>query len=242
MANSPVMTRKDMREPDRFQVVAGQAATWLAARKKQASIVAAAAAAVILAVVIASAVQSHRAEAAGKAVNALLETVAAPVVAKAPDGGTTKTFATDEAKERAIAAEAEKVVATYGTGQPGLLAILVKADANYALKEWDAAAAEYERYLKAAPADDSLRFGALLGLGRVAEAKNDLAGAESAYERMAKGVPHYADRADLERARVFVALGKADLAKAILTKFAESHKDSSLTGTASQRLAQLGVK
>ncbi len=242
MANSPVISRKDMREPDRFQVVANQAASWLAARKKQAAVVGGAAAAVIIAVGVFATVQSSRAEAAGRATGDLLKVVAAPVIAKPEAGSTQKTFPTDDAKQHAIVAEADKVLGAYGSSRPAGLAILVKANALYALEEWDKAGAEYQRYLKDAPTDDSLRFGALDGLGLVAEAKGDLAGATKAYERMAQEAPKFSDRADLERARVLAAAGKVDEARQILSKFGESHKDSTLAGQASQQLAQLGAK
>jgi tetratricopeptide (TPR) repeat protein len=242
MANSPVLSRKDMREPDRFQVVASQAATWLAARKKLAAIVAGVVVALVVVLGTVSAIQSSRADAAGAAVTALLETAGAPVLAKPAEGAPQKTFPTDEAKQRAVVAEAEKVIKAHGTGQPGVLAVLVKGDAHYALHEWDAAAAEYQRFLKATPADDSLRFGALLGLALVAEGKNDLPGAAAAYERLAKESPRFADRADLDRARVLALSGKVDEAKQILSKFGEAHKESSLTGAAAQQLAQLGAK
>ncbi len=242
MANSSVISRKDMREPDRFQVVASQAASWLAARKKQASIVGGAAVAVIIAVGAFATIQSSRAEAAGRATADLLTLVAAPVVAKPDATSTQKTFPTDEAKQRALVAEADKVLGEYGSSQPARLAILSKADALYALKDWDKAGAEYERFLKDAPKDDSLRFGALDGLGLVAEGKGDLAGAAKAYERMGQEAPKFADRADLERARVLAASGKADDARQILSKFGENHKDSPLAGEAAQQLAQLGAK
>jgi len=242
MANSSVLSRKDMREPDRFQVVANQAIAWLSARKRQAALVGGAVALVIAAAIGTAAVRTSRAEAAGRATSTLMDLVAAPVVAKPVEGDTSRTFPTEEAKERAVVAEADKVLAEYGAGRSGILAVLVKADALYALKEWDKAGAEYERYLREAPADDTLRFGALQGLGLVAEAKGDLAAAATAYERMGREAPPFADRADLERARVLAAAGKVDEAKEILVKFAENHKDSSLVGQASQQLARLGAK
>ena len=98
MANSPVMTRKDMREPDRFQVVAGQAATWLAGRKKQAAIAGGAVVALVLVVGIVSAVQKSRAAAAGAAMTALLERVGAPVVAKPAVATPYKTCPAEESK------------------------------------------------------------------------------------------------------------------------------------------------
>jgi len=241
MVNGSVMSRKDMREPDRFQAVANQAATWLAARKKQVALVGGVVVAAILVVAVVATVQASRAEAMGNATSALLETVGAPVMAAPPEGATYKTFPSEEARAKAVVAEADKVVAEHG-GRAAPLALLVKADALFTLKEWDASAAGYEAFLRAAPAGDSLRFAALDGLGLVAEAKGDLAGAASAYERMAQEAPGFADRADLERARVLDTAGKKDEARKLLTGFAEAHKDSSLAGLAAQRLAELGTK
>jgi len=242
MAQSPVLSRKDMREPDRFQIVANRAAAWLAARKKQAILAGGAVAFLVVAAIATASVRTSRAEAAGRATSALLDLVAAPVVAKPAEGDTSRSFPTEEAKERAVVAEADQILAKYGAGRTGLLAVLVKGDALYELKEWDKAQAEYERYLREAQRDDSLRFGALEGLGLVAEAKGDLEGAARAYERMGSEAPAFSDRADLERARVLAAAGKIDEAKQILVKFAENHKDSSLVGQASQQLERLGAK
>lgn len=242
MAHSSVISRKDMREPDRFQVLATQAAAWLAARKKQAVLVGGSAVVIVVAIAVALAVQSSRSEAAGRATSALLELAGAPVMAQAAADGATRTFPTEEAKQRALVEEADKVLATHGTGRSGILAVLVKADALYALKDWDKAAAEYERFLKDAPADDSLRFAALDGLGLVAEGKGDLAGAAKAYQRMGTEAPRYSDQADLERARVLAGAGKTDEARQLLSKFGEYHKDSRLAGQAAQQLAQLGAK
>jgi tetratricopeptide (TPR) repeat protein len=242
MANSTVISRKDMREPDRFQVVATQAASWLAERKKKAAVVGGVAVAAILIIGVIAAIQTSRADAAGSATSSLLATVAAPILAQPETGSTQKSFPSDEAKQRAVVAEADKVLAAHGGSRAAGLAVLVKADALYALKQWDQAGAEYERYLQASPGDDSLRFAALNGLALVAEAKGDPAGAARAYERMAQQAPRYSDRADLERARVLAAAGKPDEARQILGKFAESHKDSMLAQQAAQQLAQLGAK
>jgi predicted negative regulator of RcsB-dependent stress response len=55
-------------------------------------------------------------------------------------------------------------------------------------------------------------------------------------------VPAYADRADLEKARVLVQAGRAEEARKLLAGFGEAHKDSILTGEAAERLAKLGGK
>jgi tetratricopeptide (TPR) repeat protein len=240
MADTPALSRKDMREPDRFQNVASQAASWLAARKKLIALVGGATAVIVVAIGVVSAIQSSREERAGLAVSTLLKLPDAAVLdVPAPPANS---FKTEQAKQKAIIEAADKVLAEHGLDRTTAIALLTKADAHFALEEWDAARAGYDRFLAEAPADDSLRFLALENLGLVAEAKGDLAGAAQAFERMAKEAPAYADRADLDRARVLKAAGKIDEAKEILAKFPEVHKDSGLQRDASRQLASLGAK
>lgn len=242
MSNPSAISRKDIREPDRFQVVANQAAAWVAARKKLVVMVGGVAALVVVAVGVALAVQTRSLQTSGQATSELLTLMGAQVTEAPPANALDKTFPTEEAKNKAIVAEADKVLSAQGVGRGTLLAILAKADAHYGLKEWDAAAAQYNRYLAEAPPSDSLRFTALESLGLVAEQKGDLAGAAQAFDRLAKDAPPYADRADLDKARVLAAAGKADEAKQILTKFAEKYPKSLLTREATQQLQQMGAK
>lgn len=240
MSDTPALSRKDMREPDRFQNVANQAASWLAARKKLIALVGGAVAVIVIAAGVVSSIQSSRAEKAGIAVSQLLKTVNATVldVPKPPEGS----FKTEEVKQKAIIAEADKVLAAHGVNRTTVVAVLAKGNAHYELAQWDAAAADYNQFLAEASAEDSWRFLALENLGLVAEAKGDLPGAAQAFERMAKEAPAYGDRADLDRARVLAAAGKSDDAKQILVKFPEVHKDSVLQGEAAEQLAKLGAK
>ena len=240
MSDTPALSRKDMREPDRFQNVASQAASWLAARKKLIALVGGAVAVVVVAAGVVSSIQTSKQQAAGLALSKVLQTANAMVmdVPKPAPG----TFKTEEEKQKAVIAEADKLVADQGLNRTTVLAVLAKANAHFALEEWDAASGAYEQFLKEAPAEDSFRFLALENLGMVAEAKGDLAAAAQAFERMAKEAPAYADRADLDRARVLAGAGKVDEAKQILTKFAEVHNESPLQREASEQLAKLGAK
>jgi tetratricopeptide (TPR) repeat protein len=239
MSKSPVMSRKDMKEPDKFQEAATQAASWLVSRKRLVLIAGAAAVAAVLVVAIVSLVQGRREARSGAAAAELLATVAAPLQAEAA-GAPGPTFPDEQAKQRAIVAAADRVIQGFpGTG-PADLALLSKGDAHYKLAEWDPAKDAYEKFLSSAPSQDSLRFGAFEGLALVAEAKGDLAGAASVYERMAKDVPAFADRADLERARVLEQAGKTADAKALLSGFAKAHEKSLLAQEAAERLAKLG--
>jgi tetratricopeptide (TPR) repeat protein len=240
MSKSTVISRKDMKEPDKFQEAATQAASWLANRKRHVVLAGGAAVAVVLVVAIVALVQGRREASAGTAGAELLAAVAGTVAQVQDPGAPGPSFPTEEAKQRAIVAAADRLLARYSGTGPGDLALLSKGDAHYALREWDAAKDAYEKFLGAAPSKDSLRFGALEGLGLVAEAKGDLEGAVKAYERMAKDAPAFADRADLERARVLEQAGKGAEAKTILAGFAKSHEKSLLVPEAAQRLVRLG--
>ena len=240
MSKSDVLTRKDMKEPDRFQQAATQAASWIAARRRRVVAVGAVAVAIVLAVAVASSLQARRTEQAGAAAADLLAIVGGDVSAVPLPGLPGPFFKTEEEKQRAIVAAADRVAAEYRGTPAAAIASLSAGDAHLALKEWDAAKAAYERFLAEAPKDDSLRFGALEGVGLAEEGKGNLEAAAAAYERFGREAPAFADRADLERARVLAAAGKGAEAKELLTAFGEKHKASQLTVEASERLAALG--
>ncbi len=242
MSKPTVISRKDMKEPDKFQQAASQAASWMASRRRHVVAAGAVAVGLVLLVAIVSAMQTKKAEDAGAAASDLLATMNGEISSVPLPGLPGPFFSTEQEKQHAIIAAADRVLAQYAGTGPGLLARLAQGDAHYRLREWDAAGTAYEQYLAEAPAGDSLRFGALSGLALVKEAKGDLAGAAQAWERMAQEAPPFADRADLERARVLAAAGKADEARKLLQGFAEQHKESLLAPEAASRLAKLGGK
>ncbi len=240
MSKSDVLTRKDMKEPDKFQQAATQAASWIAARRRHVVLAGAVAVAIVVLLAIVSALRTRRDEQAGAAAADLLAVMSGEVSAVPLPGLPGPFFPTEDAKQRAIVSAADKVVADHGGTPAATLAALAAGDAHLRLQEWDAAKAAYERYLSGAPQDDSLRFGALEGIGLAEEGKGNLDAAAAAYERMGREAPAFADRADLDRARVLAAAGKAADAKALLAGFSEKHKDSQLTAEAAERLARLG--
>jgi tetratricopeptide (TPR) repeat protein len=240
MSKTEVLTRKDMKEPDKFQQAATQAASWIAARRRRVVALGAIAVGLLVLIAIVSALRTRRDERAGAAAADLLSVISGEVSAVPLPGLPGPFFPTEEAKQRAIVAAAERVAADHGGTPAAALASLSAGDAHLRLKEWDAAKAAYERYLADAPKDDSLRFGALEGVGLAEEGKGNLDAAAAAYDRLAREAPAFADRADLDRARVLAAAGKAADAKSLLAGFSERHKDSQLTAEASERLARLG--
>ncbi len=242
MSKTEVISRKDMKEPDKFQVAASQAASWMVVRKKHLVVAAGAVVAVVLIAAVFSTLRAQKESEAGAAASALLGAMGGQISAVPLPGVTGPFYPTEEARQQAILAEADRLLAAHpGTG-PAALALLARGDASYKLRAYDAAADAYQKFLSTAPQDDALRFSALEGLGLVAEAKGDLAGAAAAYERLGKEAPKFADRADLERARVLQAAGKTAEAKELLAAFPERHKESRLATQAAERLARLGGK
>ncbi len=242
MSKTDVITRKDMKEPDKFQQAATQAASWIASRRRHVVLAGAIAVGVVLVVAILSAVQARREERAGAAASDLLHTMGGEISAVPLPGLPGPFYANEEARQRAIVAAADRVLAEHsGTGAADLAA-LAKGDAHLRLRDWDAARAAYERFLASAPKDDSLRFGALEGIAYAEEAKGNLDAAAAAFGRLAREAPAFGDRADLEAARILVKAGKAAEAKALLASFSDKHRDSVLTPEASERLSRLGGK
>lgn len=240
MSKTDVLTRKDMKEPDKFQQAATQAASWVAARRRHVVVVGAAVAGAVVLLAILSAVNTGREERAGAAAADLLATMAGEISPVPLPGVAGPFFPDAAAQQRAVADAAEKVLAAHeGTGA-AQLAALALGDARLRLREWDAARSAYERFLSSARKDDSLRFGALEGLALAEEGKGNLDAAAQGYERLGREAPAFADRADLERARLLAQAGKKAEARQLLAGFSERHKQSLLAPEASERLARLG--
>lgn len=242
MAKPDVLTRKEMKEPDKFQKAATQAAAWIATRRRHVVYAGAAAVAVMVVLAIFAAVQARREASAGAAASELLQAMGGEISSVPLPGFPGPFYPSEEARQRAVAAAAERVVAEHSGTGAGELAALAKGDAYLRLREWDLAKAGYERFLAGARKDDSLRFSALEGLALAEEGKGNLDAAAAAYDRMAREAPTFSDRADLERARVLARAGKATEARDLLGAFAGKHKESLLAGEASQQLARLGGK
>src|SRR6266540_464489 len=175
------ITRKDMKEPDKFQQAATQAASWIAARRRHVVLAGAIVVGAVLLLAILQATNTAREERAGAAAADLLATMAGEISSVPLPGVQGPFFPTDEARQRAVVDGAEKVLAAHGGTGAAQLAALALGDAHA-----------------------------------------------------------FADRADLERARVLARAGKAADAKELLATFGARHKESLLTAEASERLARLG--
>jgi tetratricopeptide (TPR) repeat protein len=231
------LTRREMKGPDKFQVAAAEAAEWAVKRQK---VIVAAAVALLAAAAVVIGVLSWLDARKGSAGGALYHAadVASGEISSVPLPGIDRpVFPTQEAKYRAQITAAEQVRNEHGGTRAAITASLLEGSAHLALKEWDAAAAAFQRYLSEAPATDELRFGAFDGLARAQEAKGDLAAAAKTWEQAA-AIGFFKDRATLERARVLAKAGKADEAKKALESVG---KDAPLAPEAQEKLSRLGA-
>jgi tetratricopeptide (TPR) repeat protein len=242
MSNEEALTRREMKEPDKFQATATRAVEWVTGHKRNArTITAVLAGAVVLALLATWALRA-RDEKAGALAYEVVRVVGGEVGSSALPGRTGPVYATDAERQKAVIVEADRVLGEYPSTAAGRLALLMKADAQLKLGDADGAIASYERYLGATSSADSLRFGALEGIALALEVKGKAAEAAAAWERAGRDAPGHADRADLERARLLAASGKADEARKLLDGFEGRHKGTTLAGEAADRLARLGAK
>lgn len=242
MSNSTVVTRKDMKEPDKFQVAAGQAVSWMTGHRTGVLAAIVGAVALLVIVTAVSAWQASRTEKAGAALSEVLRVAGGEISAVPLPGLPGPFYRTEAERSRAVIDAARGVREGFSGSGAASQAALLAGDAHLKLGEWDAAIGAYNDYLTNAAAKDPLRFGALEGLALAEEGRGNLDAAAGTYERLAKEVPAFADRADLERARILAAQGKTDEAKKLLAAFPETHEKSQLAGEAAERLARMGGK
>jgi tetratricopeptide (TPR) repeat protein len=191
--------RKDLRGPDEFETIAGDAFVW--AREHRAVLVGAGVVLLLLAVVgllVTRARAGRRQEAATQFYQARAYLL----------GGNAATAAGQFASLEA-----------HASGTPyGSLASLYQGHALLAQGEAGGAASAYSEYLSTAAAEEYLRQQALLGLGRAKEAAGDVSGALDAYTQAEKLEGPLAPDAAFAAARLHEAQGRTDEARAIYTR------------------------
>ncbi len=235
------LTRKEMKGPDWFQAKATEAASWVGQNQKRIAVGLGGALAVLAIALGVSAFLGEREAKAGALLYRTLEAVDGEVSSVPLPGLGRKVFASAADRDRAVVAAAAEVLQAYPSSAAARTAALAAGDAHLRLGEWDAALDSYQRFLAAAPGDDSLRFAALEGLALAREGKGDLEGAARDYQRLGAEAAAHKDRAALERARVLARAGKGEEARAILKRFPEEFKDSPLRPEAEERLRRLGA-
>lgn len=214
-AHSPRLTRKDLRQPDEFQALTGEAVSWL--QRNQSLVIAVASAMVALAaIVLGIAWNANR-----RATAASTELSAAQVLF-------------DEKKYGEAAGEYGRVAETYPSTPAGRLAVLYRAHALAHQPDPAAAATAYGEYLSASPPTDYLRQEALLGLGRAHEAAGDARAAMDAYRQAVDAPGPFRTQAQLALARLEAAGGNVAAAHAL---YAEALKAPHLDADTRQLIA-----
>lgn len=231
------LTRKEMKGPDRFQVAAADAATWMAGHQKQLAVAALVVALAAVAAAVASYVLDARRDRAGGLLYRAIDAASGEVSSIPIPNFDRPVYKTLEEKERAVIDAAGKVRERAGGTRAAATAALLEGDAHLALGEWDKAIASYQSYLGSAPADDSLRFGALDGLARAQAGKGDVEGALKTYDK-ASEISFFKDRAALDRARLLAKAGRKDDARKALDSVP---KESPLRAEAQEQLAKLSA-
>jgi tetratricopeptide (TPR) repeat protein len=232
------LTRKEMKGPDRFQVVASEVAAWVVKRQKQLVFgVVGLFVVALIGIGISLIVESGHAKAA-QALYAAIDAASGEVSSIPLPNLNAPVYKTRDDKEKAVLEAAAKVRQGYSGTRASSTAALLEGDAQLSLGHFDEAIAAYRSFLAEVAPGDSLRFGGLDGMARAQEGKGDLDGAIATY-RTATELPAFKDLAQIELARVLAKAGKKDDAKKALEAVS---KDSPFETMAQERLAKLGGK
>lgn len=226
--------RKQLKRPDEFQVVAGRAMEWIAARQRQ---VLAAVVAVALAAIGAwalSAWRSSRESKAGAQLAEALELQSRPIAGEQQAQVGQETFASKEERDKAAAAALEKVRTDHRGTTAGKTA---QAELGFLkLRMGDAASAQKEltEFLSAAPKDHPLRVFAQESLGYAFEAQGKIDDARAAFDKLRDlGLPA---RADFQGARLSLLQGKPDARQQLERIAKEYPKEEGVVREANARL------
>lgn len=131
-------------------------------------------------------------------------------------------YKTEEERLNAALKDYEEAASERPSAAPAAFALLGKGGVLLELGKFDEALAAYEsaRTSPASEENEVIRGGALEGIGLARESKNDLEGAQKAFEEMQQ-VPGYEPLAMYQRARIKDRMGDKAGAKELLNKLFE---------------------
>ena len=230
---SEKLDRKELRQPDEFQVVAGKAMEYLVSRRQ---LLIGALAVVVAAALIGWGVTAYmgsRESKAGVGLSEALELQARPIAGDPGLAPGAETFPSKDERTKAVQAALEKVRSDYSSSQAARTA---GAELGFLrLKAGDAAGASQllSAYVEQGRKDDPLRAVALEALGVALENQGKLDEAKAVYGKLAEaGAP---ERGAFQQARVLLAQGKSE-ALADLEKVAKDYPKDSVATDAQRRL------
>lgn len=227
------LSRKELRQPDEFQVVAGRAMEWIVARQKPILIGLGALAIAGAAAWGLDAARRSREQRAGAALDEAIAIETRPIAGEGYAPPAMETFATREERTRAAIAALEKVRSDAPSTRAARTAL---AELGFVkLKGGDAAGAAQalSDYLDRAGKGEALRPFAVESLGYAFEAQGKLDEARAAFARLAEeGAPQ---RAALQQARISLLQGKPE-AKQLLEQVAKDYPKDPVALEAQQRV------
>ncbi len=251
-------TRKDIKElrkPDEFMLVVGQAAVWAQANWKPLAASVGALLVILAAVFGARAAQASREEQSAADLSVVLELAARPVVESKPSEenkeGTKdaakdaakdikESFHSEDAKRKAVFEGLEKVRHDHAGSAAALTATLKLAEVKLAANDGAAAVPLFEGYLQQATTGSPFAPFAIEGLGYAYESQNKLDEAEKAFDRLATegGDP---GRGAYHHARMLASRGKIEEAKKAFGQVATTYEKDPIALEASTRAQMLNV-
>jgi hypothetical protein len=251
MARFSVSSKKDdskqsrkelLKRDDAFISAAEGTAHWANTNRKPLTLGAVAVlVAAIVGVVINGVMESGHekdAEALAVATKIMSAETAAPDEPANPTASDKPTYANEHDRDLA-ARDAFKKVADKASGKQAQLARFMVADLSAKIGEKEQAEKELDKLLTDMAPSDSLYFLAVERDAYLKEARGDLAGAMSTFERL-KGDAFYADRAGVQEARLALAQGDKAKARTILNKVKADYPKSPASTQATDMLTQMG--
>jgi hypothetical protein len=226
------LDRKQLKQPDEFQIFAGRAMQWVAENQGRVVAVIVALALITVGAWGFAAYRGSREEKAGAALSEALEVASQPLATEGT-GAPVNTFLTKEDREKAVIAALQKVRAEFGGSRAAQTALAEVAFHEQTSGDNAAATKDLQDFLSSAGADHPLRFVAQESLGYALEAQGKIDEAKAAFDKLRDlGMP---SQADFQGARLALVQGKPD-AKAQLEKVAKDYpKEAELAREASER-------
>jgi len=179
------LTQKELRAPDAFQRVGGEARRWLEVHRTLALAAALLLVAAAVAAALTSSLSTRSAERAARALGGALKPLDRPV-GEGSSGEEAKPFATETERDQALSAAIDSFRSQYGGTLSASTATLPLGDAQLRLGQPDGALGHFSEFLARAPSKQVLRASALEGEGFAWEAKGQLDRALDAFERLSR--------------------------------------------------------
>lgn len=249
MANR--MTKKELRAPDAFQRVGGEAQSWVQAHQGTLALIVTALVLGMGGVALAGYVQDRGEEKAGQELALAMRTIDRPVGNQPTDvreDASNPPFKTQDEKDEAVVKALSEFRAAHPRTRAAATSALQLALAELRLKKFDDSLVGFDEYLKAKHDQaDNLRALALEGRGYALEGKGELDQAIAAYQDLAvantgtfmEGMGQY------HRARILVEQKKLPEAAVAFQEVQTKFPQSAASRLAAERLnllAAMGVK